>query len=93
MIVLVAVIKIVEGKGEEFEREWRKIALKVRKDPGTVTFVLHREVKNPNKFLVYEKYESDEALKYHNSTYFNWFSKTVGPILADMEASLCQEVA
>jgi quinol monooxygenase YgiN len=94
MIVLAAVIKVVEAKREEFEREFRKLAPKVRKDPGAISYVLYRHVKNPSQFLVFEKYESDEAFKYHTSTpHYKEFNKNVGPIIAGMELNFYQEVA
>jgi quinol monooxygenase YgiN len=94
VIICVAVIKTVEGKGKELEREFSKLAPKVRKDPGAVTYVLHRHIKNQNQFLVFEKYESDEALKYHSSTpHYKEFFKNVGPIMAGIEVNFYQEVA
>ncbi len=94
MVVLAAIIKVVDGKGEQFEREFNKLALKVRKDPGAIAYVLHRNVKNPNQYFVYEKYENDAALKYHGSTaHFQEFSKTVRPIMAGpLEVNFYQEV-
>jgi quinol monooxygenase YgiN len=94
MIVVVAVIKVVEGKREEFEREFHKLAPKVRKDPGAITYVLHQHIKNPNQFLIFEKYESDEAFKYHSSTpHYKEFFKNVGPIMAGIDVNFYQEVA
>jgi quinol monooxygenase YgiN len=94
MIVVTAVIKVVEGKRQEFEREFHKLAPKVRKDPGAVTYVLNQDVKNPDKFLIFEKYESDEAFKYHGSTpYYKEFFKNIGPIMAGIEVNFYHEVA
>lgn len=94
MIVCVAVTKTVEGKGKEFEREFNKLAPKVRKDPGAVTYVLHRHFKNPNQFLVYEKYESDKALEHHVSTsHFEEFMKNAAPFIANTTVDLYQEIA
>ena len=63
MVVIVALVKLADGKGKEYEEEFRKIAPKVRKDPGAITHILQRDTKNPNQFFWYEKYENDEALK------------------------------
>jgi len=68
VIVVVAIVKLVDGKGDVYVQEYHRIAPKVRKDPGVITYVLNRHAKNPNQFLWYEKYENDEALKYHIST-------------------------
>jgi quinol monooxygenase YgiN len=94
MVVLTAVIKIVVGKGEEFESEFRKLAPKVRKDPGAITYVLHRHVEKSNQYFVYEKYKDDEALRYHSSTpHFQKFFENITPMMAGpLEADLYQEV-
>ena len=82
MVVVGAVVNVNEGKGDDFVREYRKLAPKVRSDPGTIIYVLHRDLKDPCRFFFYEKYESDEALKYHASApHVKEFFQTVGPIM------------
>jgi len=82
MIVVAAKLKAVEGKGDELEQEFRKLIPKVLKDPGAISYVVHRKVDAPNDFLVYEKYESREALKLHGSTeHFKEFSKAIASLL------------
>jgi quinol monooxygenase YgiN len=82
MIVVAAKLKAVEGKGDELEQEFRKLIPKVLKDPGAISYVVHRRVDAPNEFFVYEKYESMEALKLHGSTeHFKEFSKAIASLL------------
>jgi quinol monooxygenase YgiN len=82
MIVVAAKLKAVEGKGDELEKEFRKLIPKVLRDPGAISYVVHRKVDAPNEFLVYEKYESMEALKLHGSTeHFKEFSKAIASLL------------
>ena len=82
MIVVAAKLKAAEGKGDELERDFRKLVPKVLKDPGAISYVVHRKVDAPNEFLVYEKYESGEALKFHGSTeHFKEFSKAIASLL------------
>jgi quinol monooxygenase YgiN len=82
VIVVIAKMKAVEGKGDELEQEFRKLMPKVLKDPGAITYAANRKVDAPNEFLVYEKYESGDALKYHGSTeHFKEFSRTIAPML------------
>ena len=94
MIVVAAIIKTAEGKGDEFEQEFRKLAPKVLNDPGTITYVLHRSIDDPTKFFVYEKYESQEALRQHSSTpHFQEFSRAIAPMLSGRpEIGLYDEV-
>jgi quinol monooxygenase YgiN len=82
MIVVAAKLKAVEDKADELEQEFRKLAPKVLKDPGTISYVVHRRVDASNEFFVYEKYESMEALKIHGSTeHFKEFSKAIASLL------------
>jgi quinol monooxygenase YgiN len=82
MIVVAAKLKAVEGKENELEQEFRKLLPKVLKDPGTISYIVHRKTDAPNEFLVYEKYESGEALKLHGSTeHFKEFSKSIASLL------------
>lgn len=83
MVVLTAIVNVTSGKGKEFEIEFHKLAIKVRKDPGVIAYVLHRHVTNPNQYFVYEKYKDDEAVKYHSSTpHFQEFVKKTNSITA-----------
>ena len=68
MIILTAIITALEGKGDELEQALKKLASKVQSDPGVITYIPHRSTEDPSRFLVYEKYEDQEALKYHSST-------------------------
>jgi len=94
MIVVAAVLKAAEGKGDALEQEFRKLVPKVLKDPGAIAYAIHRAIDDPNKFLVYEKYESRDALKFHSSTpHFQKFSRAIGPMLAGRaEVTLYNEI-
>ena len=95
MIVLSAILKTVEGKGDELEKEFKKLAPKVRKDPGAITYIVNRSINDPDKFFVYEKYENEDARKYHSSTpHFKEFSRAITPLLSGRaEVELYNEIA
>jgi quinol monooxygenase YgiN len=81
-VVVAAVIKVNEGKGKEFEKEFLQLQSKVLKDPGAIAYIMHRSVDDPCTFFFYEKYASDEAVKYHTSTdHFKGFFQKMGPIM------------
>ena len=83
MIVVAALLKVVDGKGDELEQEFRKLVPKVLNDPGAISYVVHRNIDDPSKFFVYEKYESRDALKYHSSTeHFKEFSRAIAAMLS-----------
>jgi quinol monooxygenase YgiN len=82
MLCVAAKLKAVEGKGDELENEFRKLITKVLKEPGTKCYTIHRKTDAPNEFLIYEKYESGDAFKFHMSTeYFKEFSKSIALLL------------
>jgi len=68
MIVVCAMLKALDGKGDEIEQEFKKLIPKVLKDPGSIEYAVHRALDDPNKFFVYEKYDDMDALKLHSST-------------------------
>jgi len=82
MLVGAATLKAAQGKGDELEKEFRKLIPEVHKEPGTLTYIVHRALDDPNKFFVYEKYENKEALDHHASTpHFKEFFKATATLL------------
>ncbi len=93
MIVISALITVVEGKGDEYLEKFKELAPKVRKDPGLITYVLHRHVDNPDQFFVFEQYENREAIDYHGSTeHFKAYRKETADIVADRQIGFYNEV-
>jgi len=95
MIVITAILKAAEGKGDELEQEFKNLVPKVLQDPGTIAYAVHRAMDDPSKFLVYEKYESVEALRAHGSTpHFREFSRaTASMVDGRPEIGRYQEIA
>ncbi|MBM3154293.1 MAG: antibiotic biosynthesis monooxygenase [Chloroflexi bacterium] len=81
MLIVAATLKAAQGKGDELEKEFRKLIPEIHKEPGTLTYIVHRALDDADKFLVYERYENKEALDYHTSTpYFKEFFKAAGSL-------------
>ena len=81
MIVVAAMVKVMEGKGDEVEQAFQKLVPKVLNDPGTIAYAVHRSIDDPSKFFVYEKYEDREALKNHGSTpHFQEYREAMTPL-------------
>ncbi len=95
MIVVAAMVKALEGRGDEVEQAFQKLVPKVRNDPGTIAYAVHHNIDDPSKFFVYEKYENREALKYHSSTpHFQEFAQTITPLREKpSEVGIYNEVA
>jgi len=64
---MVATLKLKEDKLEEARAFLKQLAAEVRaNEPGTLAYVLHQRRDDPLTFVVYEKYEGDEALAVHS---------------------------
>ena len=68
MLVIAAMLKVLDGKGDGLEREFEKLVPEVLKEPGVITYVVHRSIDDPSRFFVYEKYKSREDFDYHCTT-------------------------
>jgi quinol monooxygenase YgiN len=63
---VVATIKVKEDKIEDAKSFLKDLAAGVRaNEPGTLAYVIHQQKNDPQSFVVYEKYESDEAFAIH----------------------------
>lgn len=81
-MVIVAKMKALSGKEAEMEHLLRDIVEKVRQEPGTLTYTLHRDLGNPGVFLFYEKYADMDAVTAHSSTdYFKALFTALKPLL------------
>ena len=81
MIVLATTIKVKDGKGKEFERAYKVFQPKAIKDPGTLAYILHHSPNDNTKYFIFEKFESEEALKYHvSSPHFKTYSQVADPL-------------
>jgi quinol monooxygenase YgiN len=66
MPTVVATIKVKEDKIEEAKSFLKDLAAGVLdNEPGTLAYVIHQRKDDPLSFVVYEKYESDEAFAIH----------------------------
>ena len=95
MLVIAATLKVLDGKGDELEREFKKLVPKVLEEPGVITYVVHRSIDDPSRFFVYEKYKSREDFAYHCTTpHFKEFSEAFEPIKdEEPEIGLYKEIA
>ena len=93
MIVIAAMITTFDDQGDAFEKSFKELAMKVRKDPGVITYVLHRMINNLSKFFVFEQYEDEEAIKFHGSTpHFKEYRKKTAHMVKDREVGFYHEV-
>jgi heme-degrading monooxygenase HmoA len=53
-------MKVKDGRGGDFEREWRAIADEVRKVPGNIRQALSRDPEDPDSFVVTSDWRTRE---------------------------------
>ena len=93
MIVVCALLTIAKDKGDEYLEKFKELAPQVRKDPGAITYVLHRNINNPDQFFVFEQYENREAVEHHASTeHFKAYRQETDDIVEDRQVRFYQEV-
>lgn len=66
--VIVARWRPVDGKTQEIERILNELVSATRAEPGVLQFVAHRALDDPNDFLLYEQYASEQAFRDHQKT-------------------------
>ncbi len=83
MLIITAKVRLQSGTSEEFLDAYRWMRPLVMKDPGAVQYSLHRSAEDPDEFIFYERYESEEAFAYHLSTdHFKALSGRIDPLMA-----------
>jgi quinol monooxygenase YgiN len=63
--VVVARWRPREGQTEAVLAILRELADAIRKEPGNISFVVHRAKDDPNDILLYETYRSEQAFLDH----------------------------
>jgi quinol monooxygenase YgiN len=64
-VVVVAKAKAQSGKSEELGQEFLKLVRATRLEAGCLIYDLHRSTTDSDVWLVYEKYQSQEAFQAH----------------------------
>lgn len=84
MIAIIAVLKVQEGKGPEFEAVFLELAAKVRaNEPGNVFYQLTKSRTEADTYKVLELYKDQDAVAAHGgSDHFKDLGRKMGAFLA-----------
>ena len=66
--VVVARWRPRDGQIEKIEAILRELAKEIRREPGNLQFIVNRSRDDPNEFLLYEQYVSEQAFLDHRQT-------------------------
>jgi quinol monooxygenase YgiN len=65
-ITVIAKLKVQPGKDAEFEAAAKQMIATVKEsEPGTLSYVLHKNTKDATEFIYYEVYQDQAALDSH----------------------------
>ncbi|TPN85185.1 putative quinol monooxygenase [Aquimarina algicola] len=79
---VLAQIDVKQNSVEEFLTLAKEMVIKSNAESGCLIYALYNAIEKENEFFVYEKYENEKAVEYHNSSeHFNSFIKSVMPLL------------
>ena len=84
MIGIVAVLKVQEGKGPEFEAVFLELTAKVRaNEPGNLLYQLTKSRTEANTYKVLELYRDQDAVAAHGSSdHFKDLGRKMGAFMA-----------
>ena len=84
MVVLAVTWLAKVGREVEVAEVFSKLTEESRKEPGCVTYQVHRHKTEPRRFFIYEQYKDDAALEAHRSaSHFLQYAKKELPKLGD----------
>jgi len=95
-ITVIAKLKVKPGSEAAFEAAGKEMIATVRaSEPGTLAYVLHKNLNDPTEFTYYEVYQDQAALDAHSKTdHMRAFGGKIGALLAGRpEISRLEEVA
>ena len=68
MVVLAVTWMAKTGRESEAAAILEKLTAESRKEPGCVTYQVHKHKTDPRRFFIYEQYKDDAALEAHRTT-------------------------
>jgi quinol monooxygenase YgiN len=94
-ISVIAKLKVKAGSESDFEAAAREMIAKVASEPGTLNYILHKDVRNPTNFVYYEVYQDQAALDAHGKTdHMKAFGGKIGALLDGRpEITVLSEIA
>jgi quinol monooxygenase YgiN len=66
--VIIARWRPRESERDKVETILRELAKEVQQEPGNLQFIVNRSLDDPNEFLLYEQYASEQAFRDHQQT-------------------------
>ena len=82
-VQVVALVVARAGQADALVQAIETITAATLGEAGCLSYVPHRDLQDPNRFVFIEHWASQEALDAHNQTpHLQAFAATIGPLLA-----------
>jgi len=93
-VALIVHYQAQPGRGNEVAALLARHTAATRAEPGNLDFVALRGTEDPDSFVLYERYESEEAFKAHQaSPHFEGIAVAqIRPLLAERTLRFCQVI-
>ena len=93
MIILIAKVKVKEGKMDEAVKALKEIVPKIKEaEPGCLVYIPHTVRGEDNAIIFYEKYQDQEALKVHSGNLKKSLEKFLPLLEPGMDVKTCYEI-
>ena len=93
MIILIAKVKVKEGKMDEAVKALKEIVPKIKEaEPGCLVYIPHTVRGEDNAIIFYEKYQDQEALKVRSGNLQKSLEKLLPLLEPGMDVKTCYEI-
>jgi quinol monooxygenase YgiN len=94
-VVVVALLRVHEGRGEEAAEALRPVIEGTHGEAGCLTYALHRDRSDPDRFALVERWTSPVALEAHfQQPHMSGLAEIAGELLAEPpQIVFCDPVA
>lgn len=94
-IAVIARYRAITGEGEQVAALLSRHTAATRAEPGCRAFVALRSTEDPDSFVLYERYESQQAFDAHLASphYEGIAVAKIRPLLHDRSVEICQLIA
>lgn len=94
MLTVVARYKTRPGAGDEVAAVLSRHVAATRREPGCLGFTVLRALEDRERFVLYERYEDEEAFRAHRSSphFAELVENTIVPLLSEREFARYEEL-
>jgi quinol monooxygenase YgiN len=93
-VTLIVLLRAKPGQEVLLQAELRALVGPTRREPGCLTYDLHRAIEVPGAFMLHEVWETRDHHRAHTKTpHFTRWDARKDALLASREATFCQQLA